>query len=51
MALDWVAGNLYWTDSTNAFIKMSRKDGRYQRILLEEDVNNPLGIAVHPKRG
>ena len=51
LALDWVVGTLYWTDSTNAHIKMSRKDGRFQQVLIEKGVNNPLGIAVHPGRG
>ena len=51
LALDWVMGNLYWTDSTNAYIKMSRKDGRFQQVLIEKGINNPLGIAVHPSRG
>ncbi|XP_076454147.1 prolow-density lipoprotein receptor-related protein 1-like [Babylonia areolata] len=51
LALDWVVGTLYWTDSTNGYIKMCRKDGRFQRILLEKDVNSPLGIAVYPARG
>ncbi|KAK7090164.1 hypothetical protein V1264_009998 [Littorina saxatilis] len=51
LALDWVLGVLYWTDSTYAHIKVARKDGRFQRVLLEKDVNNPLGIAVHPHRG
>lgn len=50
MALDWVSGNLYWTDCTNRVIKVSKKTGAYQRVLLEK-LNNPVAIAVHPARG
>ncbi|XP_055868461.1 low-density lipoprotein receptor-related protein 4-like isoform X2 [Biomphalaria glabrata] len=50
MALDWVAGNLYWTDSTYGVIKVAKKTGPFQKILLSE-LNNPVAIAVHPGRG
>lgn len=50
MALDWVAGNLYWADSTNKVIKVAKKNGAYQRILLE-NLTNPMAIAVHPGLG
>lgn len=50
MALDWVAGNLYWTDSTNGVIKVARKTGAYQMTVLE-NLTHPVGIAVHPGRG
>ncbi|KAH9512769.1 hypothetical protein Btru_038157 [Bulinus truncatus] len=50
MALDWVSGNLYWTDSTNGVIKVAKKSGAHQRILLS-NLNNPVAIAIHPGRG
>ncbi|KAK6195981.1 hypothetical protein SNE40_001294 [Patella caerulea] len=51
LALDWIAGNLYWTDSTFKVIKVARKDGTFQKIVISTDLKSPLGIAVHPKRG
>lgn len=51
LAFDWVNGNIFWTDSTNSYIKMARKDGAFQRVLFRENVGNPLGIAVHPQKG
>ncbi|BFZ06046.1 hypothetical protein BsWGS_09085 [Bradybaena similaris] len=50
MALDWMAGNLYWTDSTYGVIKVARKTGAYQMTILE-NLTHPVGIAVHPGRG
>ncbi|XP_025079316.1 low-density lipoprotein receptor-related protein 4-like isoform X1 [Pomacea canaliculata] len=51
LALDWVSGNLFWTDSTNSVLKVARKDGAYQRVFVNDKVFSPLGIAVHPARG
>ncbi|XP_064614875.1 low-density lipoprotein receptor-related protein 6-like isoform X2 [Liolophura sinensis] len=50
MAVDWVANNLYWTDSVLKHIMVSRLDGSYQKILLNTPPQQPLGIAVHPYR-
>ncbi|CAL1546616.1 unnamed protein product [Lymnaea stagnalis] len=50
MALDWVSGNLYWTDCTSRAIRVSKKTGAHQKVLLEK-LNNPVAIAVHPARG
>jgi len=50
MVLDWVAGNLFWTDQSLNQISMSRRDGMYPTVVLE-GLDKPLGIAVHPQRG
>ena len=50
MALDWVTGNLFWTDKTYKQISMARKDGLYP-VVIVEDLSEPVGIAVHPERG
>ncbi|XP_035828961.1 low-density lipoprotein receptor-related protein 6-like [Aplysia californica] len=50
MALDWVAGNLYWTETDKGIIKVSTKTGAFQRVLIK-DLINPFGIVVHPGRG
>ncbi|KAL4220501.1 Low-density lipoprotein receptor-related protein 2 [Mactra antiquata] len=50
LALDWVAGNIFWTDRTYNTISMARKDGMYPTILIE-NLDQPLGIVVHPERG
>lgn len=50
LALDWVSGNLFWTDQTYNHISVARKDGMYPTVLIE-GLDQPLGIAVHPNRG
>lgn len=50
IALDWVSSNLYWTDSLHKTINVAREDGMYQQVLIDEALENPLGIAVHPGR-
>ena len=46
LAVDWVAGNLYWTDLSFKHVMLSRDDGRFQRKLITTDLDHPRGIAV-----
>ncbi len=48
LAVDWIAKNLYWTDNVKGHIAVSRYDGRYFKVLVEEGVLNPRSIAVDP---
>ena len=55
VAIDWVARNVYWTDSGKKTIEVAKLDDRRSRsksiprvILFDEQIQNPRGIAVHP---
>ena len=55
VAIDWVARNIYWTDSGKKTIEVARLDDSRRRskpvariILFDEQIQNPRGIAVHP---
>ncbi len=52
MAMDWVTGNLYWTDALFNWISVTAttKQGVY-RHLVTTGLDKPFGIAVHPKYG
>ena len=50
MSLDWVSGNLYWTDATKRAIMVAKKSGQFQKVVLDR-LSTPVGIAVHPGRG
>ena len=51
LAVDWVAGNLYWCDKGVDTIEVSKLDGRYRRVLIKEGLQEPRAIALHPTSG
>lgn len=51
LALDWVAKNLYWTDTGRNVIEVSRADGSCRRILVDLDLDEPRAIVVFPRKG
>lgn len=51
VAVDFITGNVYWTDSTYDHIEVSSADGSNRMILVSGDMVNPRGIAVDPIRG
>ena len=51
LAVDWIAGNLYWNDYVLETIEVARLDGSYKTILFSENITNPRGIGVDPREG
>lgn len=51
LAVDWVARNLYWTDTGANTIEVSRLDGRYRKVLINNSLDEPRAIAVFPRKG
>ena len=51
LAVDWVGRNLFWCDKTADTIEVSRLDGRFRKILIEDGLQEPRGLEVHPLRG
>jgi sugar lactone lactonase YvrE len=50
MVIDWMAGNIYWTDESESTITIASMDGRYQQILMK-NIGKPRGITVNPFEG
>ena len=49
LTVDWVAHNIYWTDAVYRWIMMAPVKGlKMFRIVLDEGLDTPHGIAVHP---
>ncbi|KAJ8319794.1 hypothetical protein KUTeg_001381 [Tegillarca granosa] len=50
LAVDWMAGNLYFTNSRNyeTYIEVSRMDGSHRLVLLTEKQSQPRALAVNP---
>ena len=45
MAVDWLAGNLYWSEAMLDRIEVARLDGTSRRVLLWSD-RKPRSIAL-----
>lgn len=51
IAIDWEKKYIYWTDTTNNRIEMSRVNGTDRKVLFDKDIEEPRGIAVDPVHG
>lgn len=51
LAVDWVARNLYWTDTGRNTIEASRLDGSSRKVLVNNSLDEPRAIAVFPRKG
>ncbi|XP_072435638.1 low-density lipoprotein receptor-related protein 2a isoform X2 [Chiloscyllium punctatum] len=51
IAVDWVAGNLYFTNAfqTETYIEILRLNTTFRRVLLKTTVDQPRHIVVNPK--
>ncbi|XP_053385857.1 low-density lipoprotein receptor-related protein 2-like [Mercenaria mercenaria] len=50
IAVDWLAGNLYWNDYTLETVEVARLDGSSRMVLFSENVTRPRGIELDPRK-
>ncbi|KAL0269033.1 UNVERIFIED_CONTAM: hypothetical protein PYX00_010774 [Menopon gallinae] len=50
IAVDWVSQNIYWIDSGNKRIEVSRMNGTSRRVLIWKDIE-PYSIVLDPGEG
>ncbi|CAK1543699.1 unnamed protein product [Leptosia nina] len=48
LAVDWVAGNVYWCDKGTDTIEAARLDGRHRRVIVRNGLREPRALALHP---
>uniref|UniRef100_A0A182YL08 EGF-like domain-containing protein n=1 Tax=Anopheles stephensi TaxID=30069 RepID=A0A182YL08_ANOST len=51
LAIDWLARNLYWTDTGTDRIQVCRLDGSFRRVLIYDNLVEPRAIALAPTLG
>uniref|UniRef100_A0A452GR76 EGF-like domain-containing protein n=1 Tax=Gopherus agassizii TaxID=38772 RepID=A0A452GR76_9SAUR len=51
LAVDWIAGNIYWVESNLDQIEVARLDGTMRTTLLAGDIEHPRAIALDPRYG
>ena len=51
LAVEWEGNLIYWTDITYSRIEVASVDGSNRKLLFKEEVRNPHGIALYPKKG
>ena len=47
IAVDWIADNLYWSDSALKIIEVSRLDGSYRKTLLRNDLDDVRSMILY----
>nr|XP_023693317.1 low-density lipoprotein receptor-related protein 2 [Paramormyrops kingsleyae] len=51
IAVDWIGGHVYWTDSGTNRIEVAKLDGRYRKWLIHTELDQPAAIVVNPALG
>ena len=48
IAIDWLSRNIYWADSGKRTIEVANLDTKGHKMLFDEHLKNPRGVAVDP---
>lgn len=51
IAVDWVAGNIYWVESNLDQIEVAKWDGSNRTTLLAGSMHSPRALALDPRDG
>lgn len=51
LAVDWIANNIYWTNTGNKLIEVARLDGSNRKAIITDYLQDPRSIVIYPRRG
>ncbi|KAJ8672687.1 hypothetical protein QAD02_003947, partial [Eretmocerus hayati] len=51
ISVDWITGNIYFTDSMYKHVGVCDKDGNFCTVIIKENTEKPRGIALLPSEG
>lgn len=50
LAVDWIADNIYFSDSVQKVIEVARLDGSSRKVLLKDNIQDPRALILYPKK-
>lgn len=51
LAIDWLTGNIYFTDAEQQHIGVCNNGGTHCTVLINKDIDKPRGIVLDPAKG
>ena len=54
LAVDWMGRNIFWTDartSKKSVICVAKLDGSFKKVIIDQSLDEPRAIVVHPAKG
>ena len=51
LAVDWVHGHMYWTDTGFNQIEVATLDGGLRCVLIDDGLDKPRAIVLYPSKG
>ena len=49
--MDWIAQNLYWTDTGTDRIEVARVNGSSRKVLISDGLEEPRALCLDPANG
>ena len=51
LAIDWIAHNLYWSDTISQRIEVIQLENRSRKVLIWKDLIEPKCLVLDPQKG